>query len=626
MNCEQVEELLSAYLDNALASEDRQQVAAHLRQCPRCSAILADYRRFDILLAKMPHVSPDPALRDRIFSSPEYLELAGTLDESSAVGENRVLPDTLPKILARFPQRNTPGRPQLIALPGGRTASSTSAPTQKHRRVLSPGKRRRKALFVMMAAIAAVLFVMVGFGRLLYTYVWSQPVQTVSGGAITPPAGPQTNGPLSAGMRFVFLRDGTLWSVPIDGSSQGDRLTPISVTVSANWVVSPPLPGSSAGDRLAYIDLQHASVHIIRSDGQQDTIVKQPLLKAGITPASIWDTAEGGAILNSLAWSPDGSMLAFVADSTDTGQTSLYILSTQTGTIEKIPVPGNGSVAHPVWSPDGARLAFELAHSGTVSILDYNIQSHGLLNLTAGVNIQTSANNEVLSLNWSPDANTPVVTWSVGTPGHVHSIWEHRVGVGGTAQAQLLAHGDFADAIYSRAGHGGIGSWLLVTPIPRGTALQSVDVLSQATIVTLTSAKQVNLAWWSPDGNQVDYLDALSSNVGTLHVLTLSTGSDTLVAKGVASNPAPAWSIDSQQLAYSTGTQTFVVDLHAANTAHQLPLRGPAFTYLWSASHQLVVALGDGHEGIYLVDTQHDTVTQLDKQGISGPIAWTEIP
>ncbi|TMC87222.1 MAG: zf-HC2 domain-containing protein, partial [Chloroflexi bacterium] len=85
MNCEQVEELLSVYLDDSFAVgetaetalELQHDIAAHLQDCVRCSTTLADFRRFDILLAQMPRISPSPALREKIFTSPEYFELTG---------------------------------------------------------------------------------------------------------------------------------------------------------------------------------------------------------------------------------------------------------------------------------------------------------------------------------------------------------------------------------------------------------------------------------------------------------------------------------------------------------------------------------------------------------------------
>jgi hypothetical protein len=216
----------------------------------------------------------------------------------------------------------------------------------------------------------------------------------------------------------------------------------------------------------------------------------------------------------------------------------------------------------------------------------------------------------------------------MGTIGHVHSIWSRHVGVRETAAPQLLVRGDFVQAIYSRAGHGGIGSWLLVTAMAGRPALERVDVLPGTGIIPLTGGKQVNFAWWSPNGAWVDYLDSISSGVGTLHVVNVMTGVDTLVAKGVANDPAPVWSVDSQRLAYSTGTQTFVVDVQAGSKPVLLHLQGPAFALLWSvgSTHQLVVALGDGHQGIYLVDTQRNTAMQVDTQGISGDIQWTLIP
>jgi len=42
MNCEQIKELLSAYLDDTLAPNERQAVLQHLSTCEECRAILDD--------------------------------------------------------------------------------------------------------------------------------------------------------------------------------------------------------------------------------------------------------------------------------------------------------------------------------------------------------------------------------------------------------------------------------------------------------------------------------------------------------------------------------------------------------------------------------------------------------
>jgi Tol biopolymer transport system component len=251
---------------------------------------------------------------------------------------------------------------------------------------------------------------------------------------------------------------------------------------------------------VAYIDLQSATLHTIRSDGLEDTVIKQPLLKHGVSPSSVWDTQTGMAILDSLTWSSDGSLLAFIADPAGTGLTNLYIYSKETGAVQMVALPSKGSVSNPIWSPDGVRLAFELTHNGTVSILDYNTQNRGLLTIADSIASQGNPGDSILTLDWSPDVNMPAITWSVGTIGHVHSIWVRRVGAAGTV-ASLLMSGDYVQAIYSRNGHSGEGSWLLVSSIiGRPGDLWRVDAIPGARLVSLTSGRQIGFAWWSPDG------------------------------------------------------------------------------------------------------------------------------
>jgi anti-sigma factor RsiW len=76
MNCEQAEERLSPYLDGMLTQDERREIAIHLQSCSRCMALLAEFRQNDILLARLPRVSPAASLHERIFSTPEMIELA----------------------------------------------------------------------------------------------------------------------------------------------------------------------------------------------------------------------------------------------------------------------------------------------------------------------------------------------------------------------------------------------------------------------------------------------------------------------------------------------------------------------------------------------------------------------
>lgn len=634
MNCEQVEERLSAYLDNMLAPEERRAMTIHLQGCPRCMMLLAELRQNDILLAQLPRVSPSPALHGRIFSAPEFVELVRMLSDRFAPSGGQVQAWAPTQPVREYPgypapvplqDRFAPRAPAVNVLP-------TPALPPPHPLPSPRAPRKQTRLTPLKWVLAAALVVALGTAALLGLSFRQPASPRLSSGAITPPAAGPDSGqaiPLAAGTRFVFLRGGALWSVLVDGDvHQPERLTPGGVTVAAGWVVSPKARGHAAGDMLAYIDLKSARVHTIRSDGQQDTPIPQVLLQGAVSTAG-WRSGAGNTILSSLAWSPDDSTLAFVGSPAGDGQTHLYLYSLNTNTVREIPPGFVGSASHPAWSPDGTRLAFTVAHAGVISVLDYNAQNREVLNLSNLPASQGNGTNQVLTLDWSPDTGSPAVTWSLGSIGHISSLWVHRVGTAGTFYPQLLLSGDYLQALYSPGGNHGAGNWLVVTSIAgRAGDVWHLGLTPGARLLPLSQGRQVSLVRWSPDGSAVFYLDGQNNGMGNGHLVNPTTGSDQLLSRDMAANPAPAWSDDSRQLAYSTGTTLILVNTINGSQAARLPLPGRIADLAWSPTptHQLIVALGGTTSGLYLVDSQHNTPRQLDHSGAIGSIQWTEIP
>jgi WD40 repeat protein len=103
MTCEWVEQHLSAFHDDALDSATAAQVREHVATCAHCAAILADYARFDALLARMPRVAPAPALRDHIFASPAFREIAQSQSENGSAPTSTKTP-TKPILTRHMPQ------------------------------------------------------------------------------------------------------------------------------------------------------------------------------------------------------------------------------------------------------------------------------------------------------------------------------------------------------------------------------------------------------------------------------------------------------------------------------------------------------------------------------------------
>ncbi len=616
MSTEHVEDLLSAYLDNALTQEEQATVSRHLQTCASCNTLLSDYRRFDALLAKQPRVQPSAALRNRIFSSQEFLQLIESMPEGQQSTKDIEQQLTLPQ-----KRVSTDGarHPHLVALPAKPQSSLSLQETKGSIRI--PKRRNMYIQRFMQVAIAACLLLTIGVGSFIGWNLFQEQGRTAKTDGITPPQSLQQGGQLPAGMRFVFLKDGGLWSAPEDGSAQALRLTPMSVTVAPHWVVNPAPAGHRAGNLLAYIDTKQGYVHTIRSDGQSDTIIKQLLLPDASTTS--WNTPLGQSVLQSLSWSPDGRTLAFVA-ATPTTETA-YLYMTTTNSLQTIAIPGTGTISGLVWSPNGMRVAFGFTSNGLTSILDYNVFSREVLSTQLTLATQQHPHDSLLTLDWTSGNDAPAITWSTGTPGHVHSIWLRHVGTSDNG-VKMLFTGDFTLAIYSRQGAGQqTGDWLLGRALS-GNAQTILLLNLTGSIRTLASGSGLGEVQWAPDGKHITYFDLFVSGTGMLHSIDTITGVNTLIASAVSGTPAPVWSGDGQHLLYAAGSHTFVVD--GQNRKTQLGPKGTDVAFAWSTTspQMVLIVLQKSVQSIYLVNIGQNTAKAVSIADVAGPIVWTQVP
>lgn len=62
MDCQHIQELLSAYFDNELSSDVRSSVAQHVQACSRCSDELARFRKLSVIAKELETPNPPPQI------------------------------------------------------------------------------------------------------------------------------------------------------------------------------------------------------------------------------------------------------------------------------------------------------------------------------------------------------------------------------------------------------------------------------------------------------------------------------------------------------------------------------------------------------------------------------------
>jgi len=574
MTCEKAESHLSAYLDDMLDPQLRQEVAAHVESCAHCAEVLADYRRVDALLASTIRVSPSDALHDRIFGSPE---LAAILREQSGGRGKRT---SVPLL-----ERPTSGGDA----PGG--ISETPTPMRVERRGSSPPWRR------VALQSAAVLALLLGSALLI-----KQGLLHTGG---TTGRGPQTIGghgmvvPLAAGPRAVYERGGALWSAPENGPGLAQQLTPAGVRV-AGWAIS------SNGRTIAYVDGGTGSVHTIRSDDQNDRSIAAST--SGAPSAGFWTSQAGKAVAGGLSWSPDGRYLAYVA-ADGSGQTVLHIVSAGGGGSSAMGGAASWTGAA-VWSADSTHLAFaqsDAAGGQTISV--YDATTHQAYQLSTADPAEASA--AVAQMAWLTSTPYPSLTWTATVNDAITGVFTQPAASGTSATRLSRAGTRYSAADFTASG--GADVWM----VAQGGTLATLPVsgASQPAESITLSGSPVTRIVWSPSGAAVAYL----TQDGQLALWTPG-GAPVAVASHVIG--MPVWSPDSTKLAVQLSDSVVAIRLVSGTPASLTRLVSVVghVALSWSPDSQ-VLAIGSS-SGVLIAG--HGTLNGADTLAPdTGAIIWT---
>jgi dipeptidyl aminopeptidase/acylaminoacyl peptidase len=148
-------------------------------------------------------------------------------------------------------------------------------------------------------------------------------------------------------------------------------------------------------------------------------------LTSGITK----ETSAGPYVERDIAWSPDGSRLAFLSDREKAGQLQLYVVAAGGGAARKLTSLA-GAVAQPRWSPDGTAIALLVIDGSSraagplepgaakIGVIEEQVLEQRITRVdvaSGGVQPLSPADLYVYEYDWSPDGKSFAATAAHGS-------------------------------------------------------------------------------------------------------------------------------------------------------------------------------------------------------------------
>lgn len=281
-------------------------------------------------------------------------------------------------------------------------------------------------------------------------------------------------------------------------------------------------------------------------------------------PGAVTNLSDNGAVSydEKPIWSPDGTKVAFVSDFTATGhgERNVFVMST-TATGDDINLatqithfnPESKVIDELAWSPDGSRIAFTRGNnSGDDKVWVVNADG------TSTFPLEIGGGGAKRHPTWSPDSSKIAYAVVKNEPEQIY-IASSQGGIG-----QPLTNGKGHEPNWSPNGSriafdayhsGGFGyvDLHLVAPDGSGTPL----------IVPPSLYTEWTFNAWSPDGGRIAYRSTAASGATTYRVMNADGGANhPLAIPGEADVRSASWSSDGSRIVYEGA---LIGDINARN-------------------------------------------------------------
>ncbi len=221
--------------------------------------------------------------------------------------------------------------------------------------------------------------------------------------------------------------------------------------------------------------------------------------------------SSGSKVIDDLAWSPDGSRIAYTRGN-NAGDDSVWVVNADGTTTFPLEIGGPGAKRHPSWSPDSAKIAYAVVKNGPEQI--YVASSQGGI----GPPLANGVGHEP---NWSPDGSR--VAFDAYHSGGFGYVDLHVVAADGS------------------------GSPLIVVP---------------------NSFTEWTFSAWSPDSSRIAYRATNNEGKSNYRVINANgTGDHPLATPGDGDDRSVSWSADGSRVVFEHASfpATGAANLYVAN-------------------------------------------------------------
>ncbi len=244
--------------------------------------------------------------------------------------------------------------------------------------------------------------------------------------------------------------------------------------------------------------------------------------------------SSGSKAIEDLAWSPDGSRIAYTRGN-NSGDDSVWVVNADGTTTFPLEIGGGGAKRHPTWSPDSTKIAYAVVKNAPEQI--YVAPSTGGIGppLTNGVGHEPT---------WSPDGSR--IAFDAYHSGGFGYVDLHVVAADGSGTPLIVPPSPFTEWTFNAWSPDG-GRIAYRATAASGTTVYRVMNAdgSGDHPLAVPGEADVRYASWSPDGSRVVYEGALVGEVNARNLYVANTDGSG-VAQPLTSDGksrSPAWRV-----------------------------------------------------------------------------------